>query len=103
MELCLSALRFYNANLKTWGISATIGNLDEAKKVLIGKKLDGSYVKSKLIRSTIRKQIEVEVVSPKNQRVTVERSLRVTSSRRSYPHFGKKQDYIDFYQYTIAM
>ena len=61
--VCL--LRFYNSNLKTWGISATIGNLDEAKNVLIGKHLDGSYVKGKLIKSSTRKQIEVEVVSPK--------------------------------------
>ena len=64
LELCLSALRFYNPNLKTWGISATIGNLNEAKKVLIGKNLDGSFLKGKLIKSSIRKQIDVEVVSP---------------------------------------
>ncbi len=65
LELCLSALRFYNSKLKTWGISATIGNLDEAKNVLIGKHLDGSYVEGKLIKSSTRKKIEVEVVSPK--------------------------------------
>lgn len=35
-ELGLSRLRGLNPNLQTWGISATIGNLDEALQVLLG-------------------------------------------------------------------
>lgn len=41
VELCISQLKFYIPKLKIWGISATIGNLDEAMDVLIpynGKK-----------------------------------------------------------------
>lgn len=36
MELALSRLRGMNPLLQTWGISATIGNMDEAMQVLMG-------------------------------------------------------------------
>lgn len=36
LELCLAHLRRMNAQLRTWGLSATIGNLDEALTVLLG-------------------------------------------------------------------
>lgn len=36
MELALSRLRGMNPELRTWGISATIGNMDEALEVLLG-------------------------------------------------------------------
>ena len=36
LELCLTRLRGANRHLQTWGMSATLGNLDEAMRVLIG-------------------------------------------------------------------
>jgi len=36
LELCLARLRGANRDLRTWGMSATLGNLDEALRVLIG-------------------------------------------------------------------
>lgn len=35
-ELCLSRLRSLAPGLRTWGLSATLGNLDEAAQVLVG-------------------------------------------------------------------
>jgi len=55
---CLSSIR--NNNLMVWGISATIGNLEEAKEVLLAPlKLTGIIVKA-----DIPKQIEVESIFP---------------------------------------
>ncbi|MGP1346485.1 MAG: ligase-associated DNA damage response DEXH box helicase [Phycisphaerales bacterium] len=35
-ELCLARLRSWNPGLRTWGLSATLGNLDEALRALAG-------------------------------------------------------------------
>lgn len=35
-ELCLARLRQFAPRLRTWGLSATIGNLDEAREALVG-------------------------------------------------------------------
>jgi len=62
MELALSRLKVVCKSLRIWGISATIGNLDEALHALLGKSYSsGNY---KLIRSTIRKKIEVTSILP---------------------------------------
>ncbi len=36
-ELCLARLRAWCPRLKTWGLSATLGNLEEALSVLVGR------------------------------------------------------------------
>lgn len=59
VELCLARLRYKLPKLKVWGISATIGNLDEALDILIPK-----HPKKKIIRAKIKKQIQVESVLP---------------------------------------
>ncbi len=62
MELALARLRGMNPKLQTWGISATIGNMEEALQVLLGP--DFPEDKTKLIRSGTRKNIEVVSVLP---------------------------------------
>jgi ATP-dependent Lhr-like helicase len=37
-ELCLARLRRWRPRLRTWGLSATLGNLDQALAVLLGRK-----------------------------------------------------------------
>lgn len=60
IELALSRLKAINPKLKIWGISATIGNLEEAKDILLG-----SYTgKQTLIRSKIEKKIEIKTFLP---------------------------------------
>lgn len=52
VELALSRLKRINPRLVIWGISATIGNLGEAKAILLGKDREGVLVKAKLKKST---------------------------------------------------
>ena len=60
VELAISRLRSINPNLKIWGISATIGNLDEAKSVLLGT-YSGKQV---MIKTDLEKRIDIETVIP---------------------------------------
>jgi ATP-dependent Lhr-like helicase len=60
MELALSRLKGMKPTLKVWGISATIGNMDEAIAVLMGSTTDSPRV----IRANVPKNIEVECILP---------------------------------------
>lgn len=60
VELGLSRLRGMLPELRTWGISATIGNLDEAMEVLLGM----AHPKSKIIKAEIDKKLEIETIIP---------------------------------------
>ncbi len=60
VELALSRLKALVTNLRIWGISATIGNIEQALEVLLGTSIDKrDHV---LIRSKIKKQILVESI-----------------------------------------
>ncbi len=60
-ELFLSRMRGLNPSLKTWGISATIGNMDEALDVLLGV---DKPMKNTIIKADIKKIIKVETLIP---------------------------------------
>jgi ATP-dependent Lhr-like helicase len=61
VELALSSFKELSAQpLKIWGISATIGNLAEAQKVLLG----ASEKKGKFIRANLEKEIKIESILP---------------------------------------
>jgi len=62
MELGLSRLKAIAPDLRIWGISATIGNMDQAVHALLGS--DYYERDYKLIRADIKKRIEVESVLP---------------------------------------
>lgn len=60
VELALSRLKAINPALKIWGISATIGNLEEAKEILLG-----SYAgKNTMIRTNLDKRLDIETLIP---------------------------------------
>lgn len=61
IELALSRLKAINPNLKIWGISATIGNLDQAQEILLGKQHSGI-----LVRANLKKKIVMETILPDN-------------------------------------
>lgn len=64
MTLALSRLKTISPKLRIWGISATIGNLDEAREILLGidkKVIDNSV----LIKAKINKKIDVLSILPK--------------------------------------
>jgi len=63
VELGLSRLKTISKNLKIWGISATIGNLQEAREVLLGPGSD-AFQNSELIRAKLDKKITVRSIIP---------------------------------------
>lgn len=62
MELALSRLRGLRPELKVWGISATIGNLEQAKQALIGT--ESEALRAVTIKADIEKKIHIETVIP---------------------------------------
>jgi len=58
-ELALARLRTYNPDLRVWGLSATLGNLDEALASLIGVGRAGRVIYGK-----IPKAVEIESLIP---------------------------------------
>lgn len=56
-ELVISRLKTLSSNLKIWGITATIGNLEEAKTVLI------PYADTKTIMITAKEKKKIKIVS----------------------------------------
>lgn len=61
-ELALSRLKAVSADLRIWGISATIGNMDESLRVLLGGWYDQKP--HTIIRSKIKKKYVIESVFP---------------------------------------
>lgn len=62
VELALSRFRALRPALKIWGISATIGNLDQAMHVLLGEHIhEASFT---LVQAKIDKKIEIETLIP---------------------------------------
>lgn len=59
-ELLLARLRFLRPDLRTWALSATIGNLDDALRAAVGEGREG-----RMIRGDYRRPVDIEVVVPK--------------------------------------
>lgn len=63
MELAMTYIRHLQAKpIKTWAISATIGNLQQAAQVLLGD----LFEEAAIIRANVDKKIEVESILPKS-------------------------------------
>ncbi|SKC86734.1 ligase-associated DNA damage response DEXH box helicase [Ohtaekwangia koreensis] len=62
VELALSRLKHVAPDLKVWGISATIGNMDEALHALLGNYYEEK--KYSIIKADIEKKIEVVSILP---------------------------------------
>ena len=62
VELALSRLKTVSKSLKVWGISATIGNMEQALEALLGNYYHrGNF---KVIRADIQKKVEIISVLP---------------------------------------
>jgi ATP-dependent Lhr-like helicase len=59
-ELGLARLRHWFPTVQTWGLSATLGNLEQARDVLMGT----SSANSRLVCGDLRKKTEVDVIIP---------------------------------------
>ncbi|HET8737895.1 MAG TPA: ligase-associated DNA damage response DEXH box helicase [Pricia sp.] len=64
MELALSRLKTVAKQLRIWGISATIGNLEQALEVLLGPE-SPALGNSVMIRANLNKKITVRSIIPK--------------------------------------
>ncbi len=62
MELALSRLKALSPQLKIWGISATIGNMEQSLQILLGSYSVSKKVK--VIKATIQKKIEIVSIFP---------------------------------------
>jgi ATP-dependent Lhr-like helicase len=69
-ELALARLRSWRPTLRTWGLSATLGNLDTARDTLLGLTSAGLERSGRIIRGLVPKALEVDSLIPE----TVERS-----------------------------
>ena len=63
-ELGLARLRAFRPGLRTWGLSATIGNLAEARDALLGA--DGDPARRALVRGAPAKRYAVEALLPES-------------------------------------
>ena len=64
VQLALARLRRWNPELVVWGLSATMGNLDDARSVLLGS--DQPADRGVLVEGDLKKQIQVDCLIPDN-------------------------------------
>jgi len=65
-ELALARLRAWMPGLRTWGVSATLGNLEEARDVLVGPAVGGATQFAALIRGDQAKELSITTIIPKD-------------------------------------
>jgi ATP-dependent Lhr-like helicase len=62
MELALSRLKTISPHLRIWGISATIGNMEQSMQILLGNFF--TERKIKVVKANISKQVEIVSIFP---------------------------------------
>lgn len=69
-ELGLARLRSFLPALRTWGVSATLGNMEQARDVLMGRGLadgnDRSGPLAELVRGEMAKDLAIDTIIPKD-------------------------------------
>ncbi len=68
-ELALARLRRWRPSLRTWGLSATLGNLDIARDTLLGVTSEGVPHSGRIIQGLVPKALQVDSLIPE----TIER------------------------------
>lgn len=62
-ELCLARLRIWFPEVRIWGLSATLGNLEQARDVLLGD--SPANAGAVTISADLKKEIKIETIIPK--------------------------------------
>ena len=97
-ELCLARLRQWFPALRTWGLSATLGNLDEALHVLMGS----SAKASELISGDLKKEIQVETLIPEDlEKFPWAGHLGSESPAKNYWLSGTSSHHFAFHQHPF--
>ncbi len=65
-ELALARLRAIVPTLRTWGLSATLGNLQVACDTLVGGNVSGQPNAGRLVRGLVPKEVSVESLVPES-------------------------------------
>ena len=65
-ELCLARLRRWRPLLRTWGLSATLGNVDTALAALLGVDEAGIPAAGRLVRGLVPKEVIIDSLIPEN-------------------------------------
>lgn len=65
-ELALARLRSMVPEIVIWGLSATLGNLDEALVHLLGFKIDGTARRGRLISGRVPKEVHIDSLLPES-------------------------------------
>ncbi|MBA2626693.1 MAG: ligase-associated DNA damage response DEXH box helicase [Gemmatimonadales bacterium] len=68
-ELALARLRQFRPGIRTWGVSATLGNLDVARDTLLGASAHGTPNSGRIVRGLVPKALAVDSLYPE----TIER------------------------------
>ena len=63
-ELALARLRRWRPELRTWGLSATLGNLQTARDTLLGVGPEGTARAGRIIRGLVPKALQVDSLIP---------------------------------------
>ncbi|MFL5536595.1 MAG: DEAD/DEAH box helicase, partial [Gemmatimonadales bacterium] len=63
-ELALARLRRWRPELRIWGLSATLGNLDTARDTLLGLTSEGLERPGRIIRGLVPKGLQVDSLIP---------------------------------------
>ncbi len=66
VELALARLRLLCPQLRTWGVSATLGNLAVAAETLLGLDAQGAPRPTRLVRGIVPKEVVVESLIPES-------------------------------------
>ena len=102
VQLGISRMRGLCPDLKVWGISATIQNIEEALEVLIGPNKDA--IPHIVIKSGLTKKIAVESIIPDEiERYPWAGHLGIQLLEKVVPHHSEELFYYHFYQHKIAM
>jgi len=95
VELAISRLQSFVPKLKVWGISATIGNLEDAMNVLLPMRL-----KSKLVIADFKKEFEINTLIPEEiDSFPWFGHIGLSMLPQLLPVFCQKWNYAGFYQY----
>ncbi len=65
VQLGLARLKHWNPGLVVWGLSATLGNLDDAMRVLLGPEVEGS-MPGRLVQGRVEKNLLIDTLLPEH-------------------------------------
>ena len=65
VQLALARLKRWNPGLVVWGLSATLGNLDDALRVLLGPEVEGG-TPGRLVQGRVEKNLLIDTLLPEH-------------------------------------